>query len=88
MGTSDRDSGSPHWSRAIRRRLVVTDAIAVVVSLAIAQLMRYGLGWFEPRPEHTLAGTTTVSAVIAVAWIAGLALNGSRDRRILGIGSL
>lgn len=88
MGTSDRDSRSPHWSRAIRRRLVITDAGAVVVSLATAQVMRYGLGWFQPRPEHTLAGTTTVSVVIAIAWIAGLTLNGSRDRRILGIGSL
>lgn len=77
-----------HWSRDIRAKLLATDISAVVIAAALGQYVRYGLGWFEPRPEHTLLNTTLVSAVISVAWVVGLTLNGSRDRRILGIGSL
>lgn len=78
----------PHWGRTLSRRLLVTDIVVIVLAVGLAQFVRYSLGWPSPRPGHGLAWDTIVSVIIAAWWIAALTINGSRDRRILGIGSL
>lgn len=88
MVDSAEPSASPHWSRAIARRLLVTDVAIIVSTVALAQFVRFSLGWPSPGPGHGLGWDTLVSVVISGAWIAALGFNGSRDRRILGIGSL
>lgn len=88
MNSPEAASTSLHWGETFSRRLLATDVAAVVIAVSFAQTVRYGLGWPTPRPDHTLLGDTIVSVLVAAAWIAALSLNASRDRRILGIGSL
>ncbi|MGX5680876.1 sugar transferase [Schumannella luteola] len=88
VDSSEPGAPSSPWGRTISRRLLVTDIAIVVVTVGLAQFIRYSLGWPSPRPGHGPVWDTVVSIVIAGSWIAALSINGSRDRRILGIGSL
>lgn len=70
----------------LRRRLVTTDAVAVTVGVAAAYVVR-----FDVTGATTVAGDfaptyLSVSLVLAVAWMAALALTHSRDHRLMGTG--
>lgn len=88
MTSPEAASTTLHWGETFSRRLLATDVAAIIVAVTFAQVVRYGMGWPTPRPNHTLVGDTIVSVLVAAAWLAALGLNASRDRRILGIGSL
>ena len=85
-------SSSADWQAAYRRRLVVTDAIIVVLAVFGAQFLRFGedsASLYIPGfsgSSFTLA-YTLVSAVFAVAWLVGLRLHGTRDPKTVGNGA-
>ncbi len=68
----------------------MTDIAAVIAAVALSQAL-----WFSWRDDRvavsaglSILSYTTVSISIVITWIAALAIFSSRDRRILGIGSL
>ncbi|WP_123025565.1 sugar transferase [Mycolicibacterium stellerae] len=75
----------PVWQRGYARRLVVLDFAGVILSVSLAQWLRFGV----------LPGTvgsykylyTAVSAAIAVSWMLALSINRSRSPRIIGSGA-
>ncbi len=81
---------SQHWSKRIRGYIAVTDFFAILIAVLGSQAL-----WFATR-SSTVASSqpnlslnyTTVSVSLIVVWTAALTIQASRDRRILGIGSL
>lgn len=76
------------WKRSYRTHVVVTDSIAVVAAVTIAQLGRFGL----PQPNSALISddwlyVTAYSIGLAVIWIAALGLQQSWDLSLAGTGS-
>ncbi|MGO2660323.1 sugar transferase [Mycetocola reblochoni] len=73
------------WTRAYRRRVLASDAIAIAGAAVIAYLVRFG-------SDPTIAiGTTTakystLTAVVAVVWFTALALFGTHRPDVLGKG--
>lgn len=76
----------------MRRRLAITDVISIAVAVGGSQLLWFGLRnasipaggrWFELGVNYSV-----FSIVLAGSWIAALEIYSTRDRRILGIGSL
>ncbi len=69
---------------------MLTDTAAVVAAVVLAQI--WWFSWRDDRvsvsDELSILSYTTVSLCIVFGWIAALAIFSSRDRRILGIGSL
>jgi exopolysaccharide biosynthesis polyprenyl glycosylphosphotransferase len=81
------------WERRYARRLVVTDLLVVVWAVAGAQIARFGL---DPTPaivdtrryEFELATSyTALSLILIAAWMLVLAVFGTRDSRVVGVGS-
>ncbi|WP_313675210.1 sugar transferase [Mycolicibacterium sp.] len=68
----------PSWQHRYARWLVVTDAIAIAFSLALAQRVRFG-GSLEAYRE--------ISVAIAVSWLGALWANRSRSQRVIGSGA-
>ena len=74
------------WVVSYSSRIVLTDAVAVSVAMAVAYLVR-----FDPRQGTTVGGDFSpsylaVSLGLAIAWLVALQLARSRDRRIVGSG--
>jgi exopolysaccharide biosynthesis polyprenyl glycosylphosphotransferase len=76
----------PNWTRSYARRLALTDAGAIVVSVALAQLVRFGADPATLRSELVVYSYTAVSAVLILAWLGALILYRSREQRVLGTG--
>ena len=80
------ESVQPEWARSYVRRLAVTDACAIVVSVAIAQLVRFGTDPATLRSQILAYSYTAVSAVLFLAWFSALILFRSREPRVVGTG--
>jgi exopolysaccharide biosynthesis polyprenyl glycosylphosphotransferase len=74
------------WRRSYVRRLAVTDAVAIVTSITIAQLVRFGADPATFRSDAVVYSYTAVSAVLILAWFSGLILFRSREPRVVGTG--
>jgi exopolysaccharide biosynthesis polyprenyl glycosylphosphotransferase len=74
------------WTRSYVRRLAVSDAVAIVGSIAVAQLVRFGADPATLRSELVVYSYTAVSAVLILAWFSALILSRSREPRVLGTG--
>ena len=80
-------TGPAGWQARYARWLLVTDSAAVFLAVGFAQWTRFG-----PSAENAslavLRGVTylELSAVIAAAWLAALAINHSRSQRVIGSG--
>jgi len=87
-----RESGHTRrsaWQRDYAFRLLTTDSLVVAVSVASAQLFWFGLDTREVSWEFDVAlGYTLVSVIIGVAWMVVLAAYSTRDRKIVGSGTL
>ncbi|MBY4127357.1 sugar transferase [Rhodococcus fascians] len=73
------------WEEQYIKRLRVTDVIAVVASVALAQIVRFG-----DVATTALLSTKThtgVSVVLAVLWVAFLAIFRTRSPRVIGSGA-
>jgi exopolysaccharide biosynthesis polyprenyl glycosylphosphotransferase len=76
----------PTWTRSYARRLAVTDATAIVGSVAIAQLVRFGADPATFGSDVVMYSYTAVSVVLILAWFSALILFRSREPRVLGTG--
>lgn len=80
------------WERRYGRKLLATDALIIVSSVALAQFLRFGVSAetlsipFSDRSQFTLA-YTALSALVAVVWLVALALGGSREPIVYGTGA-
>lgn len=73
------------WHRGFARRLAGTDAIVVMAALGAAQVLRFGATSAE-LGAYGSTGYTTVSVLIAVAWVASLWLNRTYSPQLAGAG--
>jgi exopolysaccharide biosynthesis polyprenyl glycosylphosphotransferase len=74
------------WTGRYVRRLAVTDATAIVASVAIAQLLRFGTDPATLHSEVLVYSYTAVSAALILAWFSALILFRSREPRVVGTG--
>jgi exopolysaccharide biosynthesis polyprenyl glycosylphosphotransferase len=79
-------SVKPHWARPYVRRVTLTDAAAIIASVAIAQLVRFGTDPATFPSEVLMYSYTAVSAVLILAWFSALILFRSREPRVVGTG--
>jgi exopolysaccharide biosynthesis polyprenyl glycosylphosphotransferase len=77
------------WQAEYVQRLAATDLAVIIAAVALAQIIRFGgpvappLAW--PMPYEV--GYSVVSATLAFAWIAFLAVCNSRSPQVVGSGS-
>ena len=75
------------WARSYRQRLRVTDAVVILCSIAVAQVVRFGID------ERTVAvggypvDYSQVSAIVALSWFAMIGIFRTRDSRVVGAGA-
>jgi exopolysaccharide biosynthesis polyprenyl glycosylphosphotransferase len=84
--TRGSEGFKPSWTRSYARRLVLTDAAAIVGSVAMAQLVRFGANPATFRSEVVVYSYTAISAVLILVWFSALILFRSREPRVLGTG--
>lgn len=76
----------PIWTRAYIRRLAVTDAAAIVASVATAQLVRFGTDPARLHSQMSHYSYTLVSMIFVVAWLAALSVFRCWESRAVGNG--
>ena len=74
------------WTRAYVRRLAVTDAAAIVASVATAQLVRFGTDPARFHSQMSHYSYTLVSMIFVGAWFAALSVFRSWEPRAVGNG--
>ncbi|MGV8872434.1 MAG: sugar transferase, partial [Rhodococcus sp. (in: high G+C Gram-positive bacteria)] len=73
------------WERQYIARLRVTDVLAVTLSVALAQIVRFG--GVETSGLTNSVIYTGVSIAVATVWIAFLAIFRTRSTRVIGNGA-
>ena len=81
------------WAKRYRRRLYLTDAAIIVVAVAVALLVRFGVT--EPasvtmslaQVGSVAAGYWLISLLIITSWILALAVFHTRASRVIGVGA-
>ncbi|MGW6132157.1 sugar transferase [Cellulomonas sp. NPDC055163] len=85
-----RDVGAPPvapgWSGAYARRLLASDALAVLLAVAVAYVVRFSATGITTVSGEFSPSYLSVSLVLLVAWLAALATGRTRDRRVVGTG--
>lgn len=75
------------WHREYARWLALTDLIAIVAAVGIAQWVRFGSGSGNATVAFMRSVTyTEVSSTIVIGWMMALAINGARSTRVIGSG--
>lgn len=87
-----RPDDGHEWAQRYGRRLIATDLIAVAWAVIGTQLLWFGferaeLATREQQRDMTV-DYTTISIALIAAWMAVLAMFGTRDARIVGTGSI
>jgi exopolysaccharide biosynthesis polyprenyl glycosylphosphotransferase len=85
------DNGPVDWERSYSLRLVVTDLVVIAWAVIGTQIAWFGtldaeLNISEYRGEFGLS-YSLVSVILILAWLAFLALFGTRDSRVIGTGN-
>lgn len=75
------------WAVGYVRRLTSTDVAAVLFSVGLAQVVRFGADPAVPDPNLSMFSYAVVSVVIAVGWLLALSLFLTRDPRVVGSGA-
>lgn len=80
------------WERRFSRSLVITDTLIVAISVALAQILRYGIdpAELELNPtDHTAMqiSYSLISTALFFSWISALSMSGSRSPKVTGIGA-
>ncbi|MCD2141537.1 sugar transferase [Rhodococcus pyridinivorans] len=81
-----RSTSRRNWQKSYVSRLVLSDAIIVVLAVVIAHGVRFGQGDLlttEPVAEISYA---LISAGLVTLWLTSLAVFRSRSRRVIGTG--
>jgi len=68
------------------RRLAFTDAVSVVASVSVAQLVRFGNARPTLQSTGSLFSYPLVSALLMVSWLLALVASRSRETRVVGTG--
>ncbi|WP_199253935.1 sugar transferase [Mycolicibacterium mengxianglii] len=76
----------PTWQLGYARRLVAIDLLAVVLSVCLAQWLRFG-ELTQEVPVYRYIDYAHLSLAIAVFWMSALSINHSRSPRIVGSGA-
>jgi exopolysaccharide biosynthesis polyprenyl glycosylphosphotransferase len=79
---TDRD-----WQVAYRRRLLLTDTVAVAVAVLVAYFMRWEQFLSDPVRSNVHVPYVVLSVLIGVAWSVSLVATRTRDPRVLGSGA-
>jgi len=80
-------ASNPGWQGRYARSLALTDLIAIVAAVGIAQWVRFGSGSGNATVAFMRNVTyTEVSATIVIGWLVALTVNGARSIRIIGSG--
>ncbi|OBA38017.1 polyprenyl glycosylphosphotransferase [Rhodococcus sp. 852002-51564_SCH6189132-a] len=74
------------WQNVYVKRLCLTDAIIVVLSVILAQTVRFGYEDLLRAGGGGQLDYTVVSAVLIVAWLGALSVFRTRSRRVIGAG--
>ena len=74
------------WARQYRARLFITDTAIILASTLCAMFLRFGLDDTGTRIAGFRTDYFTLSMLIAVTWMFALAVNHSRDPRVVGVG--
>ncbi len=75
------------WWKDYKRRLRITDSLAVVTVVLIAYLGRFGVDGPDSRLRNPETSYAWLSAFILVAWLVSLDIYHTRDSRIFGVGA-
>jgi len=75
------------WQATYARRLALSDLVAVIAAVGIAQFVRFGSALSNPTASllHDIT-YTDISIAIAIGWMAALTINGARSTRVVGSG--
>ncbi|MFW7413867.1 sugar transferase [Demequina sp. SO4-18] len=84
--SSERMGGKDGWSLKYQRRLFLTDAFVVSVTMVLAHAVRFGWDPIAPVVGTSAPTYWLVSLAIALLWILQLGWTRSREARILGHG--
>lgn len=74
------------WSKKYALRLIATDTLALVVAVGVAYMVRFDVAGLPTVSGEFSPTYLSVSVVLAVAWLAALAVGRTRDRRVVGTG--
>lgn len=74
------------WEVAYRRRLVLTDTLAVVVGVVVAYCLRWEQFTVEPVRADVHVPYLVLSLLVGLAWLVSLVVSRSRDPRVMGSG--
>ena len=85
--TQIRVAGALAWPSTYARWLALTDLVAVIAAVGIAQTVRFGFSSADAAVA-LLRGIsyTEISIAITIGWMAALAVNGARSTRVIGSG--
>jgi exopolysaccharide biosynthesis polyprenyl glycosylphosphotransferase len=85
-------SSVPDWARKYTTQLVVTDSIVIAWAVIGTQIAWFGTLDAELNLSKYRGGFalnySLISVILTVAWVAFLALFGTRDSRVIGTGNL
>jgi len=78
-----RSAVAVRWQTAYAKRLLITDVLVIVVSVLLAQFLRFG-----HTPADAFGGTRALlfSAAIALMWVSALTIFQTRSSAVLGAG--
>ena len=74
------------WQVAYRRRLVVTDTIAVAAGVLVAYFLRWERFLEEPVRTNLHVPYVVLSLIVGLAWSISLVAGRTRDLRVMGSG--
>ncbi len=85
--TTDQPTAHSGWAATYVRPLAVTDAVSIVGSVVLAQMIRFGSDPATLRSSVSLVSYTLVSGVLMLAWFCALTLFRTREKRVVGTGA-
>lgn len=78
---------SRSWARPLKARLLATDVLVVLISVVLAQVLRFGVSDEELRLSGMQSFYWIISLVLASLWMISLAMSQSRALPVLGVGN-
>jgi len=89
LETAARDTpvAQTRWAVTYVRRLAATDLLSVIISVSLAQLVRFGGSPAALDSGVSFVGYALVSAVLMAGWLGALSVFRTRDARAVGTGA-